>query len=126
MAQGELRRALSYVAPYRGRLALVLGLSLVSTGLSLYIPLLSRALVDRGLLGRDPVALVRIVSVFGTFTLASYLLNTWSGLRYTRVSAEILFDMRVVLFRHLQHLSPRFYARVPLGQVASRINSDVG
>jgi ATP-binding cassette, subfamily B, bacterial len=49
-----------------------------------------------------------------------------SGLRYTRVSAEILFDMRLEMYRHLQRLSPRFYARTRLGDVMSRINNDVG
>ncbi len=126
MASGDLRRALGYVAPYRARLGLVLLLSLVSTALSLYTPYLSRSLVDRGLIGRDLAALVRVVAAFAALTLAGYVLNVWSGLRYTRVSADILFDMRLAVFRHLQRLSPRFFARTPLGQIASRINSDVG
>jgi ATP-binding cassette subfamily B protein len=104
---------------------LVLVLSLVSTGLSLTLPYLTRLLVDRALLGRDTGALVTIVIAFAAITVASFALNVVSGLRYTRVSAEILFDMRLALFRHLQRLSPRFYARMPLGQIASRINSDI-
>jgi ATP-binding cassette subfamily B protein len=115
-----------YVAPYWRRLVLVLALSLISTGLSLLLPYLMRALVDRALLGRDAAALVRIVLAFAGLTLASFALNVVSGLRYTRVSADILFDMRLALFRHLQRLSPRFYAGMPLGQIASRINSDIG
>jgi ATP-binding cassette, subfamily B, bacterial len=126
VAGGELRRALRHALPYRGRLALVLALSLVSTGLSLSLPLLSRQLVDRAIVGRDTGALARTVGLFAAITLVSFALNVASGLLYTRVSADILFDMRLALFRHLQRLSPRFYARVPLGQIASRINSDVG
>lgn len=126
MASGDFRRALGYVVPYRARLGVILLLSLLSTGLSLYTPYLSRSLVDRGLIGRDPAALLRVVLTFAALTLASYALNVWSGLRYTRVSADILFDMRLAVFRHLQRLSPRFFARTPLGQIASRINSDVG
>ena len=122
----DVRRLLRYVAPYWRQLVLVLVLSLVSTGLSLMLPYLVRVLVDRALLGRDTAALVRIVLAFAGLTLASFVLNVVSGLRYTRVSAEILFDMRLALFRHLQRLSPRFYAGMPLGQIASRINSDIG
>jgi ATP-binding cassette subfamily B protein len=122
----DLRRALGYIAPYWRRLVLVLALSLIGTALSLVLPYLTKALIDRALLGRDTGALVRIVLAFTGLTLASFVLNVVSGLRYTRVSAEILFDMRLVLFRHLQRLSPRFYARMPLGQIASRINSDIG
>ncbi|MBI3490712.1 MAG: ABC transporter ATP-binding protein [Acidobacteria bacterium] len=34
--------------------------------------------------------------------------------------------MRLQMYRHLQQLSPRFYARTRLGDVMSRINNDVG
>ena len=54
------------------------------------------------------------------------MLNVVSGLRYTKVSAEILFDMRLAVYRHLQRLSPRFFARTPLGDIMSRLNNDVG
>jgi ATP-binding cassette subfamily B protein len=125
-ASSDVRRLLGYVAPYWRRLVLVLVLSLIGTGLSLFLPYLTRLLIDRALLGRDTGVLVRIVLAFAVLTLASFGLNVVSGLRYTRVSADILFDMRLALFRHLQRLSPRFYARMPLGQIASRINSDIG
>jgi ATP-binding cassette subfamily B protein len=120
-----MRRALAYVVPYWRRLALVLALSLTGTALSLYLPLLSRDLVDRALVGRDTTALFRIIGAFTLVTLASFALNVVSGLRYTRVSAEILFDMRLAVYRHLQQLSPRFFARTRLGDILSRINGDI-
>ncbi|MBZ5621739.1 MAG: ATP-binding cassette domain-containing protein, partial [Acidobacteriia bacterium] len=115
-----------YAIPYWRRLTLVLVLSLVSTGLSLLLPYLSKDLVDRALLGRNFTALLQILALFGGISLASFALNAVSGLRYTRVSAEILFDMRVALYDHLQQLSPRFYARTRLGEIMSRINNDIG
>ncbi len=126
MIDRDLRRALAYVAPHWRRLILVLVLSLAGTALTLYLPYLSRDLVDRALLGRNTGALIRIVLVFSGITLASFVLNVISGLRYTRVSADILFEMRLDLYHHLQRLSPRFYAHMPLGQIVSRINSDIG
>ena len=122
----NLRKALAYVFPYWRRLLLVLSLSVVSTALSLYIPYLSKGLVDQALLGRDAAALLRIVLMFTGIALLSFGLNLLSGLRYTRVSAEILFDMRLALYQHLQRLSPRFYARTRLGDIVSRINNDIG
>lgn len=122
----ETRRALGYVRPYWRPLLGVLALSLLGTLLALVLPYLFRAFIDRALLGRDAAALVRTVTLFFAITLASFGLNVVSGLRYTQVSADILFDMRLALFRHLQALSPRFYARMPLGQIVSRLNNDIG
>jgi ATP-binding cassette subfamily B protein len=126
MVDKDLRRALGFIAPYWRRLALVLALSAVSTALSLYLPLLSRDFFDRALIGRDLATLVRVAVLFAAVTVASFVVNVVSGLRYTRVSADILFDMRLELYRHLQRLSPRFYARTRMGDIMSRINNDVG
>jgi ATP-binding cassette subfamily B protein len=126
MVSRELRRALAYVAPYWRRLALVAALSLVSTALSLAVPYLSKTLIDRALVGRDIGALYRTVALFAFATIGGSGLSAFTGLRYTRVSAEILFDMRLALYRHLQRLSPRFYARTPLGDILARVNNDVG
>lgn len=115
-----------FLTPYWRRLALVMAISLLSTGLSLITPYLSKDLVDRALIGRDMAALWRIVGLFAVLGVTGYLLNVVSGMRYTRVSAEILFDMRLAVYSHLQRLSPRFYARTRLGDIVSRINSDIG
>jgi ATP-binding cassette subfamily B protein len=104
----------------------VLALSLAGTALSLCIPYLTRDLVDTALLGQDSAALTRIVALFAGITVVSFGLNVVAGLRYTRTSADILFDMRLALYRHLQRLSPRFYARTPVGDIMSRINNDIG
>ncbi|MBC7896603.1 MAG: ABC transporter ATP-binding protein [Cytophagaceae bacterium] len=118
-------RFTKYVRPYAGRLVPVVLLSLVGTALSLVQPFLSKVLVDRALIGRDLGALFWVVGGFLGLTAASLAVNVFSGLRYTRVSAEILFDMRLDVFRHLQRLSPRYFAATPIGQIASRINSDI-
>jgi ATP-binding cassette, subfamily B, bacterial len=122
----EFRRAVAYVVPYWRRLALVVALSGVSTALSLALPYLSRQLIDGALVGRDLGALYRTVALIAAASIASFALTAVAGLRYTRVSADILFDMRLALYRHLQRLSPRFYARTPLGDILARINNDVG
>ena len=122
----HFRRALCFVRPYVGALVPVVLLSLVGTALNLVLPYLSKLLVDDAILAQDFSALLRIVGLFVGITAASFVLNVFSGMRYTRVSADILFDMRLDLYRHLQRLSPRFYARTPLGDVVSRINGDIG
>lgn len=119
------RRAFAYLFPYWRRLALVLAISLISTATTLIIPYLSKDLIDTALVGRDLAALQRIVGWFIGLGVLGFALNVTSGLRYTRVSAEILFDMRLALYAHLQRLSPRFYARTRLGDIVSRLNNDI-
>jgi ATP-binding cassette subfamily B protein len=120
------RRALAYLRPYRFQLGIVILISLVSTGLTLWLPYLTKSLVDDALIGRNAKALFRIVGLFAGIGALGFVLNVVSGLLYTRVSADILFDMRRQLYEHLQRLSPKFYARTRLGEIVSRINNDIG
>lgn len=119
------RRAFAYLFPYWRRLVLVLVISLISTAATLAMPYLSKDLIDHALVGRDADALRRIVFMFAVLGVVGFGLNVVSGLRYTRVSAEILFDMRLSMYEHLQRLSPRFYARTRLGDIVSRLNNDI-
>jgi ATP-binding cassette subfamily B protein len=122
----DLRRAFRYLTPYWRRLSLVFAISLISTATTLAVPYLTKDLIDRALVGRDLAELQRLVLIFAALGVLSFGLNVASGLRYTRVSADILFDMRLSLYEHLQRLSPRFYARTRLGDIIARINGDIG
>ena len=68
----HLRRALRHVRPYAGALAPVVLLSLAGTGLNLYLPYLSKLLVDDALIGQDFSALVRIVLLFLGVTAVAF------------------------------------------------------
>ena len=122
----EFRRALRYLLPYWRQLTLILLLSGLNTVLSLTQPYLSKLLVDSALVGRNVTALYTIVALFAAASLGGFALTALIGLRYTRVSADVLFDMRLEVYRHLLRLSPRFYARTPLGDILARVNNDVG
>ncbi len=124
--RSAIGRAIAYVFPYWRRLALVVVLSMASTALSLTLPYLTKTLIDSALAGRDLAALYRVVALFTAASIAGFVLTAATGLTYTRVSADVLFDMRLALYRHLQRLSPRFFARTPIGDILARVNNDVG
>jgi ATP-binding cassette, subfamily B, bacterial len=120
------RRLWVFLRPYTGRLILVVMVSLAATCLSLVQPYISKLLIDSALLKRDMRALVRVAGLMFGAGVLGFVFNILSSYRYAKLSAAMLFDMRVALFRHLQTLSPRFYARFRLGDLMSRLNNDVG
>ncbi|CAN5385619.1 ABC transporter ATP-binding protein [soil metagenome] len=103
----------------------MLGISLLSTALGLAQPYLSKLMIDNALLRRDMGTLVEIAAVMIVVTIAGFAVNMLASYRYISVSAAMLFDIRVALLRHLQLLSPRFYGGFRLGDLMSRLNSDV-
>jgi ATP-binding cassette, subfamily B, bacterial len=116
---------LPFLRPYLWRMGAVLAISLLATALGLAQPYISKLLIDRALLLRDARALWQVAGLLVAATIGGFALNILASWRHVALSSAMLFDIRVALLRHLQSLSPRFYGRFRLGDLMSRLNSDV-
>lgn len=121
----DWRRLLRYLQPYRrhmlGALLALAGASAINLGFPLVIVQLLEAVLQQGdqtLLTNLTLALIVLffVQAFLTF-LQGYILNV--------VGERIVLDMRVQLYRHLHNLSLSFFANRRVGEIVSRISSDV-
>jgi ATP-binding cassette, subfamily B, bacterial len=119
------RRALRFIVPYWPRLVFVLLAGIAATAFGLLQPYLSKLLIDDALAKRNLSMLLIVSGLMFGVTVLGFVLNIFSSYQYVRVSACVLFDMRLALYRHLQTLSPRFWAGRKLGDVVSRINNDI-
>ena len=115
----------SYYKPYRGVLALVLFLSLLTAVLDLVFPVLVRHILNTELPQKDVQGMLHILAIL--FVL--YCMNF--GLMYTvqyyglRVSANMENDMRQDIFRHLENMSFSYFDNNKTGQLLTRITTDI-
>lgn len=119
------KKVLPYLTPYWRTLAVVILIGLFATLSGLAQPWLTRDLIDQALLRRDLQALARVAGLLVLITIAGFALNAASSYLYTKVSAQVLFDMRLALYRHLLTLPPSFFARTRTGEIVSRMNNDI-
>jgi ATP-binding cassette subfamily B protein len=120
------RRLAPFIRPYTIPLLLIIAIGLASTALSLLQPYISKPLIDQALMHHDMHALAWIAGLLFLATIFGFAFNILASYRYAKVSAAMLFDLRLALFQHLQKLSPRFYATHRLGDIMSRLNNDAG
>ncbi len=125
-AWADYRRLKPFLRPHASRLVLILAVSLIATFLGLVQPFISKLLIDSALLREDWRMLCWTAALMFAATVLGFATNILASYQYVRVSAAMLFDMRVALYRHLQTLSPRFYAKWRLGDLVSRLNTDIG
>src|SRR5438874_189877 len=123
------RRLLARLAaPYRRRLLLAGGLILVRSIAYLSIPYLVGIGIDQGVRPGARADLGRLIEV-GLALVAVLVVNAGANYAFLRVSGRIgqdsLFDLRTLLFRHVQELSLSFYERYTSGRIISRLTSDV-
>ena len=116
--------------PYRMQLGVIIALVLVSAGLGILPPLITQRVFDDGLFppaGRPdmPVLLWLVGAMMLVFVVSQVL-----GIVQTRFTAtvgnNVMGDLRVRLFSHLQSMELGFFTRTKTGVIQSRLQNDVG
>ncbi len=121
----RVRRLLPFLAGFRSKLAIIFLLSFSNTILGLLQPIFTKILIDDVLLPRNLRLLWILSGVMIAVTLVSYVLGAFNRYYYTNVTARVLFNLRQHLFEHLQALPMRFHVRAKVGDLLSRLNSDI-
>jgi ATP-binding cassette subfamily B protein len=120
-----MRRFLQHVKPYSRRVVLALSLVLGTTIADLAGPFLTKTAID------EYIAKSRINDLWQILVLFVLTLTIGFGLRYYQtylmqaVGQQVMYDLRVALFSHIQRLSLAFFDKNPVGRLMSRLTSDV-
>ena len=122
----EYRRALRFLQPHWPRFLPLIGINFFSTAVTLAQPYLTKLLIDDALAHHNFRSLELFAVLMGACAALSFGLGMLTTLLYTKLSALVLFDMRLAVFRKLQNLSPQFYASTKTGDIVSRLNNDIG
>jgi ABC-type multidrug transport system fused ATPase/permease subunit len=121
----RLRGLAALLAPYRGRVALMVLSLILGTAASLApAPLVTRA-IDGGILERRFGYLALIVAAFGVAALIVWAATAAQTYFVEWVGQRALADLRLAIFTHLQRLPISFYERRPTGVLISRMTNDV-
>ena len=125
-ARPSLRRIARLFAPYRGRLAAVLGLIGISAALGMISPFLLREVLDVAIPERDTTLLGWLVGGMIAISVATGALGVGQTWLSNVVGQRVMHDLRAAVYRHLQRLSLAFFTRTRTGEVQSRIANDIG
>ncbi|GAC1344884.1 MAG: ABC transporter ATP-binding protein [Ktedonobacteraceae bacterium] len=140
--RGVLRAFWPYAAPYRGKILLALSILIVDTLISLASPWPMKLIFDNVFLGGKlqrpwswliPHTITQNRLLFFAVLCGALLLfalvnagAAYLGMRMLTVTGQrVIFRLRCALFAHLQQLSPSFYDRQRLGDLLTRLTSDV-
>ncbi|MEQ9333492.1 ABC transporter ATP-binding protein [Thalassobaculum sp.] len=122
-----VKRFLTYLAPYRRRIALGIVAVLTFTATQLSIPLIVRAAIDHALAEqmRDLGLLQLFVGVFVGVVALNYAANHVMEATVSRTAQHLLFDLRRAMYAHLQVVSLSFMDKTEVGRLMSRLQGDV-
>ena len=123
--RANLKRIARLFRPYRRRLAVVLGLILISAALGVLPAFLLRDLLQ-AICDQNSRQISLFAAGMIVIAIVNGVLGVWQTLLSNQVGQRVMHDLRAAVFRHLQRLSLAFFTRTRTGEVQSRISNDIG
>lgn len=120
-----LVRVLQYARPYWWRIAVMLFMILITTGLSLLVPLILRNLIDEIIPTKNTQALLSMSIALLFIPLINGVISVIQRWLNAQIGEGVIYDLRVALYTHLQRMSLRFFTQTKVGELMSRLNNDV-
>ncbi len=121
----SLPRVLSLLRPYRWRILAAGMLLVITNSLWLFFPLVIRTLLNT-IIGQHNEQLLNIVVlVLIVVFILQAALSALQGYLIASLGERISFDLRNMLFRHLQRLPLSFFDSRRTGELMSRVTNDV-
>ena len=118
-------RMIGYILKHRRRSGLLFIAVFVSTLINLLPPYMFSLAIDTYISGKDLTGLVIISLLFVVVYGLTFLTQFTQRFLINWLGSKLEYDLRLDMFKHLQMLGLRFYAKREVGSIVSRATNDV-
>jgi ATP-binding cassette subfamily B protein len=122
---GTVKRIFTFAKPYRLSIWVFLLTVVIDAALIVATPLLLRQLIDEGVIPKDGALVTRLAIFVGLLAVADAAMSMLGRYFSSRIGEGLIYDLRSLVFGHVQRQSIAFFTRTQTGALISRINSDV-
>ena len=120
-----MKRLLGYLRPYRKYIAVSVVLLLGVAGLRLVGPYLTKIAIDTYIENGDVNGL-HLIGMFYIGSLVLTFLLRFSQIYLTNLAGQqVMYDVRMAIYRHLNRLSLKYFDKNPVGRLITRVTNDI-
>lgn len=119
-----LRRALAYVRPYAGKLALAGLLIIMNVALDIALPVITSKMTDN--LSSDALDLRYLITmavVYFIICMMNNLFLYFESMILQKAGQDTVYDLRMDVFSHIEEMSRSQFAEMPIGSLVTRVTS---
>lgn len=120
-----IKRLLVYVKPYKMKVIFVIFLLLIVMACGTLTPYLMKLSIDTFVAEKDIKSLLFLGGALILVNILSMLLSGIRTIAMSKITNQILVDIRHSLYTHIQTLSFNFFDNRPVGKIISRVVGDV-
>lgn len=121
----SVRRLLLLLGKYKKTIVVIVGCLLVSTGLNLCVPLISRRIMDDGFIGGNKKLLIELVLVSMVIYTINSLIDLIKEKKRVDISAKIQYFLSEQSFSHLMKLRVNYFNNTNYAETLNNINMDI-
>ena len=120
-----MKRFFRYILPYRRQLTAALLLLPLVAAAKLSQPWILKLAIDDHIVKGEMSGLPLLTAGFLGIIFVESLLTFLEVYLLQWVGQKVMYDIRVQLFTHIQRLSARFFDQTPVGNLVTRLTSDI-
>lgn len=120
-----VRRLLLLLGKYKKTIVVIVGCLLVSTGLNLCVPLISRRIMDDGFIGGNKKLLIELALVSMVIYTINSLIDLIKEKKRVDISAKIQYFLSEQSFSHLMKLRVNYFNNTNYAETLNNINMDI-
>lgn len=120
-----IKKLLSLLAEYKRTIVFIFCCLLISTGLNLCIPLLSRNIMDYGFIGGDKQLLIKLVILSAALSVGNALIDLIKEKKRTDISVKMEYSLAEKAFQHLLKLKTNYFDNKNYAEILNNLNTDI-
>lgn len=120
-----VRKLFALLNNHKKVIAIIIWCLILSTGLNLCIPLISRRIMDDGFIGGNKELLIKLVLCCFLIYLSSYVIEVIKEKSRINISAKIQISLAEESFSHLMKMQSSYFNNKNYAEILNNINTDV-
>lgn len=122
---GTTRRVAAFAKPYSRQIVGFLILVVVDAMLVVASPLLFKRIIDDGVEQGDRAVVTGLALIVAAIAVGEAILTLAQRWYSARIGEGLIYDLRNLVFGHVQEMPLAFFSRTQTGSLVSRLNNDV-
>ncbi len=118
-------RLVGLLKGYKKIIAVIIICLLISTGLNLCIPLISRQIMDDGFIGGNKSLLIKLVLITLVIYGVNSLIDIIKEKKRVDISAKIQYSLSEQSFSHLMKLRISYFNNTNYAEILNNVNMDI-
>lgn len=119
------KRMMTYIGPYKGLFNFTAFLTIFLVGLSLIKPIIIGVMVTENIGNINPKGLLENTILVLSLMIIEAIAQYYFSFNANLLGQRIVEDLRNKLLNHLLHFKLKYYDKTPIGQLVTRVVSDM-